>query len=135
MRDLCHLQHSDGRAESVLDIKKSFTDSMRSDPAAEVLRGGFPDHGVHLTEVNLMVPVTDDERLRASCGGGDAGHLLQRTGDMLGCDAGSDESGLQRSLSAHRASGVLSAMLLVHSSQVPCSREEVLHRALRGVVC
>lgn len=30
-----------------------------------------------------MVPVTNDEPLRASCGGWDAGHLLERTGDML----------------------------------------------------
>lgn len=82
-----------------------------------------------------MIPVTDDEPLGASGGAWDAGHLLQRAGNMLRLHAGSDESGLQRSLSAHRASGVLSAMLLVHSSQVPCSREEVLHRALRGVVC
>ncbi len=46
-----------------------------------------------------------------------------------------DQSGLQRSVIVRRASGVLPAMLLVHSSEVPCSWEEFVYRALRDVVC
>lgn len=83
-----------------------------------------------------MIPIANGDRLRTSCGGGEAGHLLHWAWDVLlsGC-GGVDQASLQGQVVVQGASGVLPTVLFVHPGQIPRPREQLLHSALGHVRC